>query len=195
MSTANGKAKPPREKDQQTPSEQQLAFHHDAALGKSAVEIARSCGVSVSLVEEGLECSEASILTDYTSYSQRGLIRQTDLLNWICRESLQAWEASQQPQESTKVSTDGSGAESKTKAERTTRQQPGDPRYLSHAMAAMAAVRRIWRLDEPQPTSAAPQDDKLRVLEDEDWYGNSAHGLLAQTAAASDSDLEVVGST
>ncbi len=195
MSTANGKAKPPREKHHAAPSEQQLAFHHDAALGKSAAEIARSRGVSVSLVEEGLECVEASILKDYTADSQRGLIRQTELLNWICRESLRAWEASQQPQESTKVSTDGSGPESKTKAERTTRQQPGDPRYLSHAMAAMAAVRRIWGLDEPQPASAAPHSDKVRVLEDEDWYGNSAHGLSAQAAAASDSDLEVVGST
>ena len=69
------------------------------------------------------------------------------------REAWSAWERSQEPVEATKVIQDGGGK----KAEKTVRQQQGDPRYLELVQRCIAARRALLGLDAPtkiSPTSA-----------------------------------------
>lgn len=122
-------------------------------------------------------------------------LQQSEQLRLIYGEALAAWEESKKGNEVTKISTAAEGEETgKRRAEKTTRKQAGDPRFLSQAMSALADLRRLWRLEAPAPEAAhnaGAEQEILSIQEDERWYGNDAHDLAAQTVAASAADPAV----
>lgn len=87
-----------------------------------------------------------SSIRDFDALREREL-QKLDLLE---REAWAAWERSQQPAESTKVTQDGSGKV----AQKTVQHQDGDPRYLDQVHKAIAARRALLGLDAP--TRIAP---------------------------------------
>ncbi len=71
-------------------------------------------------------------------------------LDLVEREAWAAWERSQQVQESTRVTQDGSGK----RAQKTVEHPVGDPRYLEQVHKCIAARRALLGLDAP--TRIAP---------------------------------------
>jgi hypothetical protein len=119
-------------------------------------------------------------------------LMQSEQLELIFREALVAWEESKKGHEITKVSSAGGPDADKRKAEKTTRKQAGDPRFLSQATSALADLRRLWRLEAPAAANDPTQPhETLTLEEDARWYGNNAHDLAAQAAAASTADFAV----
>jgi hypothetical protein len=125
--------------------------------------------------------------------AERMRLLQTEQLELIFRESLVAWEESKKGHEITKVSSAGGADADRRKAEKVTRKQAGDPRFLSQATSALADLRRLWRLEAPAAVNADHSDthDTLTLEEDARWYGNNAHDLAAQAVAASTADFAV----
>ena len=73
-------------------------------------------------------------------------------LDHLEREAWGGWERSQQPAETTRVTSDGGDK----RAEKTVRNQPGDPRYLEQVQRSIAGRRALLGLDSPvkiAPTS------------------------------------------
>lgn len=89
-----------------------------------------------------------SSVRDFDALRERE-IQKIDLLE---REAWAAWERSQEPQESTKVTQDGSSK----RAQKTVEHPIGDPRYLEQVHKCIAARRALLGLDAPvrvAPTS------------------------------------------
>ena len=84
------------------------------------------------------------------------------------REAWSGWERSQQPAESTKVIQDGGGK----KAEKTVRQQQGDPRYLELVHRTIAGRRALLGLDAPTRIAPTSPDG------DESYHAHVMQELL-----------------
>ncbi len=127
------------------------------------------------------------------SSPERMRLLQTEQLELIFREALDAWEESKKGNETTKVSTAAEGDAGRRRAEKTTTKKAGDPRFLSQAMGALSDLRRLWRLEAPASADETDHSDTLTLDEDIHWYGNDAHDLAAQTASASTADSPFAG--
>jgi hypothetical protein len=139
------------------------------------------------LVEQAIAAGREETAKRFADQHEVRLM-QSEQLRMLFHEALAAWELSKQGSEVTKVATAADGKDAaKQRAEKTTKTDAGDPRFLSQAMSALADIRRLWKLEAP---AAAPQSDSLSLREDARFYGNNAHDLAAQAAAASTADLD-----
>jgi hypothetical protein len=114
-------------------------------------------------------------------------------LELLEREAWLAWERSQEPQESTRVTNDGSGKGKK--AEKTVRRTPGDPRFLDQIHKCIAARRALLGLDAPtriapvspdgdQPYGVAVMAELMRLAEE------SKHGPVVIDANYIEREVE-----
>lgn len=112
--------------------------------------IGQELGISQPTVSQDLEAIRRewreSSVRDFDALREREL-RKLDMLE---REAWAAWERSQRPSESTRVTQDGSGK----LAQRTVQQRIGDPRFLEQVQKCIAARRALLGLDAP--TRIAP---------------------------------------
>jgi len=112
--------------------------------------IARQLGISQTTVCRDLQAIRQqwreSSVRDFDAAREHEL-QKLDLLE---REAWAAWQRSQQPVESTRVTQDGSGK----KAQKTVEHPVGDPRYLEQIHKCIAGRRALLGLDAP--TRIAP---------------------------------------
>jgi hypothetical protein len=122
-------------------------------------------------------------------------VRNSKQLLDIYTEAMAAWEESKKGAEVTKVSTGPGGDDGRRKAEKTTHKEAGDPRFLAQAMDALEDLRKLWRLELPDPGRDEDMHNHqpLTVEEDARWYGNDAHDLASQTPAAPTADPPLPG--
>jgi hypothetical protein len=140
--------------------------------GRTFAEIAAELGVSRRTVAKAVERASAQAREELGQQTDRLRVEQTFLLKQIFREALDAWDRSKRAEEITKVSTEGGGAAGKKKAEKTTRPQVGDPRFLQIAESTLAALRKLWSVEGKAQDDTPAEMERALVLEDEDWYGN-----------------------
>ena len=132
--------------------------------GWSQPEIAAELGVSQAAVSKILQRADARALRDLTAVVAQQKARQTVHLQYVCRESIRAWELSKadttrRRQRKTQSGGSGPGA---TVAEIVVETQHGDPRYLQVARIALADLRKLWGLDAPLHVdlrTQSPYDD------------------------------------
>jgi hypothetical protein len=133
------------------------------------------------IVRQAINAGERAAAREFANPKKLRVRHSKQLLD-IYTEAMAAWEESKKGAEVTKVSTAADGDEGKRKAEKTTRKQAGDPRFLAQAMDALADLRKLWRLELPQDDQSQPTT--VSIEEDAGWYGNDAHDLAAQAASA-----------
>jgi len=155
--------------------------------GQTVAAIVDEMNTTPAVVRRAIAKGEAETAARFADVARMRLL-QTEQLSLIFQEALAAWEESKKGNEITKVSTASEGDAGKRRAEKTTRKQAGDPRFLSQAMSALSDLRRLWRLEAPAAKDETPTAETLTLEEDAYWYGNDAHDLAAQTAAASTAD-------
>lgn len=159
--------------------------------GHAPPAIVEELQTSLPAVRRAIARGEAETAARFANGDRMRLL-QTEQLSFLYQEALAAWEESKKGNEITKVSTAAEGDTGKRRAEKTTRKQAGDPRFLSQAMSALADLRRPWRLDAATKEET-PTPDTLTIEEDARWYGNDAHDLATQTAAAPTADPAFAG--
>jgi hypothetical protein len=155
--------------------------------GATEQDLRKQFKTSPEIVQKAIKTSEREAAKDFAK-TESLRARHSKQLQDIYFEAMAAWEESKKGAEVTKLST-VPGDESKRKAEKTTHKEAGDPRFLSQAMDALADLRKVWRLELPEESKHIT----VSIEEDADWYGNDAHNLAAQTAAAPTADPALSG--
>jgi hypothetical protein len=119
--------------------------------GRSQHQIATALQISQPAVSKILRRIEDRLLADVAYKFERQRARQTLQLEFILREALQAWRASQQDhQRRRQRRSDGGTGEAMSMAELVSENRHGDPRYLDEARKAMGDLRTLWGLAEPE---------------------------------------------
>jgi hypothetical protein len=139
------------------------------------------------IVRQAVKAGDRMAARDFAKTDSLRVRHSKQLLD-IYSEAMAAWEESKKGAEVTKVSTGPGGDDGKRKAEKTTHKEAGDPRFLAQAMDALEDLRKLWRLELPEPGRDDNNNQPLSVEEDTRWYGNDAHDLASQTAAAPTAD-------
>lgn len=118
------------------------------AAFKKESEIAVELGVSISTVSRLLTSTAALVTAQMKSNIEQIRAQQVERHEFIATEAIGAWEASKKAKGTVTRKTGGKGTEDE---ETTTRaeNQTGDPRYLTVAMAALDAQRKLQGLDAP----------------------------------------------
>lgn len=118
--------------------------------GSSQLEIANRLGISQGTASNDLRATKRhwreSAMRDFDELVAHEMAK----LELLEREAWRGWNLSLEPAEATRVVNDGSNK----RAEKTVRQQQGDPRYLEQLQRCIAARRALLGLDAP--TRIAP---------------------------------------
>lgn len=116
----------------------------------SQQEIARRLGVDQSTITADVSAMRQEWRDKRDEYSESAFNEQLARIDKTEREAWAAWERSQQPAKATIETT--SGDESETREE--TREQYGDPRFLTIAQNAIEQRRKLLGLDAPTKTES-----------------------------------------
>ena len=139
--------------------------------GLTRQQIADQFDVTLAVVRRVIERLDEEAAEELAGHAKKLRMHQTYQIKHIYHEALAAWERSKTDELTTKVSTEGDGqAAGKRKAEKTTKMQVGDPRFLTLAESALATLRKLW---EGEAAPAPPIPHRAQVVEDENWYGTS----------------------
>jgi len=119
--------------------------------------IARELGVSQSTVSSDLKTIRRQWRESQIRDFDEAVTVELKRVDALEREAWSAWQRSQEPAEMTRVTSDPKGK----RAEKTVRQQPGDPRFLERIHRCIASRRALLGLDAPTriaPTSPDGQE-------------------------------------
>lgn len=143
-----------------------------ATLGWTQHRIAADLGISQAAVSKLLARVDARALRELTEAISRQKVRQTQRLEHVVAEALQAWDASKSDhtRRRQRKSEPTTGA-SQTVAEILIEPRHGDPRYLDEARKALADVRKMWGLDAPQRLEVRPVRNPYEEWTDEALAG------------------------
>ncbi|MHC4403967.1 MAG: terminase gpP N-terminus-related DNA-binding protein [Planctomycetota bacterium] len=141
--------------------------------GWSQAAIARELSVSQPTVSSDLQAIRAEWRESRVRDFDEAVGIELKKLECLEREAWSAWRRSQHPAESTKVTQVGSNK----KAEKTVKEQHGDPRYLELVYRAITGRRTLLGLDAPtriaptgpdgkQPYHAHVMAELMRLAED-----------------------------
>jgi predicted transcriptional regulator len=125
--------------------------------GTTQAEIARELNVSQATISDDLKAIRREWRDSRIRDFDEAVAMELKKLDHLEREAWSGWDRSQLPAESTKVTQDGSGK----KAEKTVRQQQGDPRFLDQVHRCIVGRRTLLGLDAPTriaPTSPDGQE-------------------------------------
>lgn len=117
--------------------------------GWTQPRIARELGLDDSAVCRILKRVSARVLAELKDSVERVKAEQTETLQHVIDEALQAWERSKGTRKTVTRQT-VSGGENDEDRQRTTQhasERTGDVAYLSEARAAMADLRKVWGVD------------------------------------------------
>jgi predicted transcriptional regulator len=124
--------------------QQQIATVESLYLsGHSQVDIGRQIGVSQQQVSKYLRKLQAAWLARRGENLESVKGRELARLDRLEREYWQAWERSQQDAEIVKQKVNGKGDGAKVQAEKTSKGQAGDPRFLQGIMACIETRLKI----------------------------------------------------
>ena len=140
-----------------------------SVAGFSQRQIAADEGLSQSAVSKILARVEARILAELVEQVEHHKVRQALRLDYLYRESLQAWERSKtdaRRQVQRKTIPSG-GTAGSTVAEIVSEPRHGDTRYLEVARKALADQRRLWGLDAPQKLDVRATQGPFETLSDD----------------------------
>ena len=123
--------------------------------GHTQHDIARTLHVSQPAVSKMLKRIEERLLTDVAWRVDRQRARQTLRLEFIYRQAIQGWRASEaEGLRRRQRKTDGPGKHGGTTvAELISEHRNGDPRFLDEARRALADLRTLWGVDAPERLS------------------------------------------
>jgi DNA-binding transcriptional ArsR family regulator len=123
--------------------------------GRTQHQIAAALGLSQPAVSKILRRLEDRLLADLALKIERQRARHTVRLEFLYGEAIRAWHASKQETlRRRQRKTDGvSGGGSATIAEIVSENRHGDARYLGEARSALADLRALWGVDEPERMS------------------------------------------
>ena len=139
-----------------------------AIRGWTQAQIAADLGISQAAVSKLLKRVETRVLRETVDTLARHKVRQTQRLEHIVAESLQAWHASKSEHTRRRQrKIDRSGGADQTLAEIVVDPRHGDPRYLDEARKALADVRKIWGLEAPQRVEVRPVRNPYEEWTDE----------------------------
>lgn len=126
------------------------------AAFKKESEIAAELGVSISTVSRLLTSTAALVSAQMKANIDQIRAQQVERHEFIAIEAIGAWEKSKQAKGTVtrksgraKASKDGDEAVSAEETTTRAENQTGDPRYLTVAMAALDAQRKLQGLDAP----------------------------------------------
>lgn len=125
--------------------------------GSTQAQIACQLGAAQSTVSDDLKAIRREWRDSSIRDFDEAVAVELKKLDNLEREAWSGWERTQQPAESTKVIQDGSGK----KAEKTVKQQQGNPRFLEQVHRCIAGRRTLLSLDAPTriaPTSPDGQE-------------------------------------
>lgn len=123
--------------------------------GHTQHEIARTLDVSQPAVSKMLKRIEERLLADVAWRVDRQRARQTMRLEFIYREAIAGWRASQEEGlRKRRRKVEGPGTQTGTTiAELISENRNGDPRFLDEARRALADLRTLWGVDAPERLS------------------------------------------
>ncbi len=124
--------------------------------GSTQSQIARHLGVAQSTVSADLKAIRREWRDSRIRDFDEAVAMELKKLDNLEREAWSGWERTQQPAESTKVTQDGSGK----KAEKTVKQQQGNPRFLEQVHRCIAGRRTLLGLDAPTRIAPTSPDGK-----------------------------------
>ena len=116
--------------------------------------IATETGVTQGTVSRDLKAIRQQWRRSQVRDFDEAVVTELKKIDRLEREAWAGWERSQQPAESTKVTQDGAGK----RAEKTVRQQQGEPRYLEQIHRCIASRRMLLGLDAPTKISPTSPD-------------------------------------
>jgi predicted transcriptional regulator len=144
-----------------------------AVLGSTQHEIATVLQISQPAVSKLLARADERALADLSSRVERQKVRQTQRLERVFAEAMQAWERSKadttkrRQRQSAGDGGTNTGPGNHTVAEVVVETKHGDPRYLETARKAMGDLRSIWGLDAPQQVDISRADPYAGLTEAE----------------------------
>ena len=144
----------PQEKVRIEQRRQQLADLY--VKGSTQSQIALQLGVAQSTVSADLKAIRREWRDSRIRDFDEAVAIELRKLDNLEREAWSAWERTQQPAESTKVTQDGSGK----KAEKTVKQQQGNPRFLEQVHRCIVGRRTLLGLDAPTRIAPTSPDGK-----------------------------------
>jgi len=174
------KKKPPR-KDKLLAGRHRDIFHMVEVKGISINEVAEvfdySAGHVRRIVREGREKLQDPKLRAEMEITKWLYLLRLDS-QW--REAMEAWQRSQKEVEISKATRlTEEGKPEKTKAERTTRSQNGDVRFLQHALKILERIAEMSSLDELTSTESGDGDlCDVRTASDDEKRAELARILL-----------------
>ena len=124
--------------------------------GSTQSQIARGLGVAQSTVSADLKAIRREWRDSRIRDFDEAVAMELKKLDNLEHEAWSGWERTQQPAESTKVTQDGSGK----KAEKTVKQQQGNPRFLEQVHRCIAGRRTLLGLDAPTRIAPTSPDGK-----------------------------------
>jgi predicted transcriptional regulator len=136
--------------------------------GRTQGEIAQELQISQAAVSKILARADRRALEELTQQIERQKVRQTQRLDYLVAELMQAWvqskaDATRRRQRKSETA-HGRGAH--TVAEVTVETQHGDPRYLDAIRKVLADQRKLWGLDAPQRVDLRASQMPLDQLSD-----------------------------
>ena len=137
--------------------------------GASQREIATAEGITQGAVSKILRRMESRVLEELVAVVAQQKARQTLRLDYLYRESLQAWQvskadATRRVQRKTQSAT---GPATATVVQLAVDTQFGDPRFLEVARKALADQRTLWGLDAPKTLDVRASQHPFAAMTDE----------------------------
>ena len=112
--------------------------------GRTQVQIAEKLGVSQATISNDIKAMLKRWREDQNADMEELVLKRFQQLELVRREAWDAWEQSRKPTETTRVTQGERGR----KAEKTVRQQHGDPRYLQILQSTNQEIAKLLHLDE-----------------------------------------------
>lgn len=119
--------------------------------GQTQHQVAEALGITQAGVSKILKRADERFFREREQEIRRLKAQQTRQLLHVWSELMKAWHASQRDLPTKRQRrTDGAHGGASTMAEIVSQPRHGDPRYLVAALQALADIRKLWGLDEPQ---------------------------------------------
>lgn len=175
-------------RDHKSQRELEWAMRYDTATamrlqGKTLREIGAVLGLEKSAVCKLLQHWQRACVKRATAAQEKWVAQQLARLDWLWRELCEAWEKSKKDRERLEETEGGKeGARSKIVLEG----QCGDPAIAAKLMDVIERTCKLLGLDAATKSEISATvttiDATVRILEDDDWYGNAARLALRSPA-------------
>lgn len=156
----------------------------------STVQIAEKLGICERQAKYDIQRINERWQKEAVEFRANAVEEEDRLLKYIVKEAMDEWHSSGNPKE---IYTTTQDADGKLQSY-TIKEEPQcrDNQYLQTAIKASESRRKLLGIDKPTANEhehvhvhAHAHQHEVKVIEDEHWYGNSAHDQSSETSEAS----------